>query len=186
MTRPRPRAKGPAEPTRLIALNKPAGVLSQWTGDAHWPGLSCLLSLPGFYPAGRLDRDSEGLLLLTNDGALQARLTDPAAQTPKTYVALVEGSPAPEALQALRDGVTLHDGPTRPAQITPITRPGWLWPGVEPQGTWLEITLTEGRNRQIRRMGSHIGHKVLRLVRWSIGPYTLGSLAPGQHQEIDP
>lgn len=186
MSRPRPRAKTASGPARLVALNKPAGVLSQWTGDAHWPGLSSILALPGFYPAGRLDRDSEGLLLLTNDGALQARLTDPASQTPKSYAVLLEGQPSAQTLNALRTGVPLHDGPTRPAQVSLIARPDWLWPGQEPPGTWLEITITEGRNRQIRRMGAHVDHTVLRLVRHAIGPYRLGDLAPGAHLEITP
>ncbi len=185
MNRPRPRRRGPSGPARLIAFNKPAGVLSQWTDDPHWPGLGSLLALPGFYPAGRLDRASEGLLLLTNDGALQASLTDPAAHTPKTYVALVAGTPSDPTLDALRHGILLHDGPTRPAEVQITDRPGWLWPGHEPEGTWLRLTITEGRNRQIRRMGEAVGHPVLRLVRWSIGPHELENLAPGDHREIE-
>ncbi|WP_417626422.1 pseudouridine synthase [Pararhodobacter aggregans] len=186
MSRPRPRRKGAAEPTRLIAFHKPPGMLSQWSGDPHWPGLSSLLSLPGFYPAGRLDRGSEGLLLLTNDGALQARLTDPAFHLPKTYVALVEGEPGAEALEALRRGVTLTDGPTRPAEARLIPPPDWRPAAEEPPGHWLELTITEGRNRQVRRMGQHIGHKVLRLIRWSIGAQTLAGLAPGETRELTP
>ena len=184
MSRPRPRRRSPAEPARLVAFNKPAGILSQWTADPHWPGLAARLSLPGFYPAGRLDRDSEGLLLLTNDGALQARLADPASQTPKTYVALVEGTPSESTLDSLRTGIVLHDGPTRPAEAAITGRPAWLWPGPEPAGTWLRLTITEGRNRQIRRMGQHIGHPVLRLIRWSVGPHALDGLAPGQWREL--
>jgi 23S rRNA pseudouridine2457 synthase len=103
-------------------------VLSQFTDDGHWPGLKRYLDMPGLYPAGRLDRDSEGLLLLTNDGILQARLTDPKSATPKTYVALVEGIPTPEALEGLRKGVTLKDGPTRPAKVEQVAEPDWLWP----------------------------------------------------------
>jgi len=188
LSRPRPRKRGPAEPARLVAFNKPAGVLSQWSDDPHWPGLGRSLSLPGLYPAGRLDRDSEGLLLLTNDGALQARLTDPAAMTPKTYVALVAGQLGPDALAALRQGVTLFDGPTRPAEVVEIPEPAWLWPAARPEGpaTWLSLTIIEGRNRQVRRMAAHVGHPVLRLVRWSIGPHTLAGLAPGDWRELRP
>lgn len=185
MSRPRPRKRGPGQPARLVAVNKPAGVLSQWSDDTYWPGLATILTLPGLYPAGRLDRDSEGLLLLTNDGALQARLTDPRSLTPKTYVALVEGTPPEAALDALRRGVSLHDGPTRPAEVARSDRPRWLWPGPEPPGTWLRLTITEGRNRQIRRMGQHIGHPVLRLIRWSIGPHALDDLAPGKWRDIE-
>lgn len=186
MSRPRPRRKGDAGPARLIALHKPPGILSQWSGDPHWPGLSSLLSLPGFYPAGRLDRDSEGLLLLTNDGGLQAWLTDPAFHLPKTYLALVEGTPDAEALEALRRGVTLADGPTRPAEARRIPPPDWRPQAEEAPGSWLELTITEGRNRQVRRMGQHIGHKVLRLIRWSIGPWTLADLPPGETREVTP
>jgi len=185
MSRPRPRRRGPAEPARLVAFNKPAGVLSQWSADAHWPGLATCLALPGLYPAGRLDRDSEGLLLLTNDGALQARLTDPAARAPKTYLALVEGTPPEAALDALRRGVTLRDGLTRPAEVARCEQPDWLWPGPELAGSWLRLTITEGRNRQVRRMGQHIGHPVLRLIRWSIGTHALDDLAPGQWRDIE-
>jgi 23S rRNA pseudouridine2457 synthase len=134
MSRPRPRAKAalPRSETRLIGFNKPMDVLSQFTDDGHWPGLKRYLDMPGLFPAGRLDRDSEGLLLLTNDGILQARLTDPKSATPKTYFALVEGTPTPEALEALRKGVTLKDGPTRPARVEQVATPGWLWPRVPP------------------------------------------------------
>ena len=193
MSRPRPRARQPGQKPRLVAFNKPMNVLSQFTDDGHWPGLKSFLDLPGLYPAGRLDRDSEGLLLLTNDGILQARITDPADKWPKTYFALVEGIPAPEALEALRAGVTLTDGPTRPALAESVPEPDWLWPRDPPvryrasiPESWLTITLTEGRNRQVRRMCAHVGLPVLRLIRWSIGPYDLGTLRPGDWRDETP
>jgi 23S rRNA pseudouridine2457 synthase len=193
--RPRPRAKAaiPRSETRLIAFNKPMDVLSQFTDDTHWPGLKRWIDMPGMYPAGRLDRDSEGLLLLTNDGILQARLTDPKSATPKTYIAQVEGTPAPEALEALRVGVTLKDGPTRPARVEDMAEPGWLWPRDPPvrfrksvPEAWLKITITEGRNRQVRRMCAHVGLPVLRLIRWSVGPHTVEGLKPGQWKALQP
>ena len=186
MNRPRPRQRTPVEAPRLIAFHKPPGVLSQWTDDPHWPGLARCLSLPGLVPAGRLDADSEGLLLLTNDGALQARLTGGA--TSKSYAVLVQGTPAEAVLDQLRQGVLLADGRTRPAAIAPIHRPSWLWPRaeVDTPGTWLDITLNQGRNRQIRRMGAAVGHPVLRLVRYRIGPVTLDGLAPGRWRDLPP
>jgi 23S rRNA pseudouridine2457 synthase len=191
--RPRPRRKGPKAETRLIAFNNPMDVLSQFTDDGHWPGLKRFLDMPGMYPAGRLDRDSEGLLLLTNDGILQARLTDPKSATPKTYFALVEGVPTAEALAALRGGVTLKDGPTRPAEVAAVAEPGWLWPRDPPvrfrksvPEAWLRLTITEGRNRQVRRMCAHVGLPVLRLVRWSVGSHTLEGLQPGDWKALQP
>jgi len=192
MSRPRPRAKRPRTgPTRLIAFNKPMDVLSQFTDDGKWPGLSHYLDMPGIYPAGRLDRDSEGLLLLTDDGILQARITSPKTLTQKTYFALVEGVPDDAALAALRAGVTLNDGPTRPAEAAAIAPPGWLWPREPPvrlrktvTDSWLRLTITEGRNRQVRRMCAAVGLPVLRLVRWSIGPHQLGDLQPGQWRDL--
>ena len=183
MNRPRPRQRTPVEAPRLIAFHKPPGVLSQWTDDPHWPGLARLLALPGLVPAGRLDADSEGLLLLTNDGALQARLT--GGGTEKTYAVLVAGTPSAPTLDRLRAGVLLGDGPTRPARVTVIARPSWLWPRErpDPPGTWLDITLTEGRNRQIRRMANAVGHPVLRLVRHRVGDNGLDGLAPGAWQD---
>ena len=191
MSRPRPRPRAPRGPTRLVAFNKPMDVLSQFTDDGTWPGQGRYLDLPGLYPAGRLDRDSEGLLLLTNNGGLQARLTSPASGTPKTYFALVEGVPDRPALGALRAGVTLADGPTRPAEVEAVEPPSWLWPRVPPvrhrlsvPDAWLRLTITEGRNRQVRRMCAHVGLPVLRLVRWSVGPYALDDLAPGEWREL--
>jgi 23S rRNA pseudouridine2457 synthase len=193
MSRPRPRPRRPKEPTRLVAFNKPMNVLSQFTDDGQWPGLRRFLDMPGMYPAGRLDRDSEGLLLLTNDGILQARLTDPKSHTPKTYFAQVEGEPAPEALEALRGGVTLNDGPTRPALAEAVGEPRWLWPRDPPvrfrrsvPEAWVRLTITEGRNRQVRRMCAHVGLPVLRLVRWSVGPHTVEGLSPGGWKELQP
>jgi 23S rRNA pseudouridine2457 synthase len=174
-----------------VAFNKPMDMLSQFTDDGHWPGLGRVLDMPGMYPAGRLDRDSEGLLLLTNDGRLQARLTDPAKRTPKTYFALVEGVPDAAALESLRGGVTLKDGPTRPAKVEEVAEPGWLWPRDPPvrfrksvPEAWLRLTITEGRNRQVRRMCAHVGLPVLRLVRWSVGEHTLEGLAPGAWRDV--
>ncbi len=183
----------PRSETRLIAFNKPMDVLSQITDDGHWPGLKRWLDMPGMYPAGRLDRDSEGLLLLTNDGILQARLTDPKSATPKTYFALVEGVPGAQALEALRNGVTLKDGPTRLAQVEEVAEPGWLWPRDPPvrfrksvPEAWLRLTITEGRNRQVRRMCAHVGLPVLRLIRWQVGEHTVEGLAPGTWKALQP
>ena len=177
---------------RLILFNKPFGVLSQFT-DAKSPSprptLSAFLDLPGVYPAGRLDRDSEGLLLLTDDGRLQARIADPRHKMAKTYLVQVEGAPTETDLAPLRHGITLNDGPTRPAQARLIPPPD-LWQRTPPvrfrksvPDTWLEITITEGRNRQVRRMTAAIGFPTLRLVRWRIGEWTLEGLAPGAWAE---
>jgi 23S rRNA pseudouridine2457 synthase len=175
----------------IVLFNKPYGVLSQFTdrgtAGSPRPTLSDYIDLPGVYPAGRLDRDSEGLLVLTDDGRLQARIADPKWKRPKTYFAQVERVPDAAALARLRDGVTLKDGPTRPAQARLVPEPAWLWPRDPPirvrksiPDCWLELTLTEGRNRQIRRMTAAIGHPTLRLIRWSVGNWTLEGLAPGE------
>ncbi|SEK34240.1 rRNA large subunit pseudouridine synthase E [Roseovarius nanhaiticus] len=175
---------------RLILFNKPHGVLSQFTdeGSGH-PTLAAYVDVPGVYPAGRLDRDSEGLLLLTDDGKLQARIADPKFKKPKTYLAQVEGVPDNAALIALTQGVTLKDGPTRPATVRRIAPPE-LWPRVPPvrfrksvPDSWIELTITEGRNRQVRRMTAHVGHPTLRLVRWRIGEWSLDGIAPGTWRE---
>ena len=179
--------------TRLILFNKPHGVLSQFTdkGNADSPRvtLSDYIDLPGVYPAGRLDRDSEGLLLLTDNGKLQARLSNPRFKTEKTYLVQVEGAPDAAALAALRRGVTLKDGPTRPAKARQIDPPD-VWDRDPPvrfrksvPDHWLEITITEGRNRQVRRMTAHVGLPTLRLIRWRIGTHSLDGLAPGTWRE---
>ncbi|ANX04121.1 pseudouridine synthase [Immundisolibacter cernigliae] len=172
---------------RLVLLNKPYDVLCQFTDAQGRPTLAGCLPLPGLYPAGRLDRDSEGLLLLTGDGLLQKRIADPAHKLPKTYLVQVEGIPDDTALQALRDGVQLNDGPTRPAQARLAPEPADLWPRDPPirqrlhiPTAWLELTLTEGRNRQVRRMTAAVGHPTLRLIRVAIGALRLDGLAPGQ------
>lgn len=174
--------------SRLILFNKPFDVLSQFTDTrSHSPRatLSDFIDVSKVYPAGRLDRDSEGLLLLTDDGALQARISNPRFKAAKTYLVQVEGTPHDAALTALRSGVTLKDGPTRPAQVRRIDTPD-LWPRNPPvrfrksvSDCWLELTITEGRNRQVRRMTAHVGHPTLRLVRWRIGDWALDDLAPG-------
>ena len=173
---------------KVILFNKPFGVLSQFT-DARSPSprptLSAYIDVPGVYPAGRLDRDSEGLLVLTDDGKLQAKIADPKHKLTKTYLVQVEGAPTDKDLQALRDGVTLKDGPTRPAKVRLIDPPT-LWERDPPvrfrksvPDTWLEITISEGRNRQVRRMTAHIGFPTLRLVRWRVGSWSLDGLASG-------
>lgn len=179
--------------TRLILFNKPFDVLSQFT-DAGSPTpratLSDFIDMPGVYPAGRLDRDSEGLLLLTDDGGLQARIADPRFKLAKAYWVQVEGEPDEAALEALRRGVMLKDGMTRPAGAERIAEPA-LWPRDPPvrfrksvPDSWLRLTLREGRNRQVRRMTAAVGHPTLRLVRHAIGDWTLDGLAPGEWREV--
>ena len=176
----------------LIRFNKPYGVLSQFTPEGRWRGLKDFIDLPGVYVAGRLDADSEGLLLLTDDGALQARISHPRHKMDKTYWVQVEGTPSAEALQQLRDGVLLNDGPTLPAQVAQIDEPAGLWPRDPPirerqhiPTAWLALTIREGRNRQVRRMTAAVGLPTLRLIRAAIGPYTLDGLAPGAFDTLD-
>ncbi|MCQ0971614.1 pseudouridine synthase [Paracoccus sp. TK19116] len=173
--------------TRLILFNKPFGVLPQFTDRSATPRpvLADYIDVPGVYPAGRLDMDSEGLLLLTDDGRLQARIADPEHKLPKTYLVQVEGIPDDAALAALADGVTLKDGLTRPAEARRI-EPPMLWPRDPPvrerksvPDCWIALILREGRNRQVRRMTAAVGHPTLRLVRWAVGQWTLDGIAPG-------
>lgn len=179
---------------RLILFNKPYDVLSQFTdkgsaGSARRT-LSDFVDVPGVYPAGRLDRDSEGLLILTDDGRLQARIADPRFKLPKTYLVQVEGTITDAALDGLRAGVMLNDGMTRPARAEAIAPPD-LWPRDPPvrfrktvPDGWLRLTITEGRNRQVRRMTAAVGLPTLRLVRWQVGDWALGDLAPGTWREV--
>ena len=175
---------------RLILFNKPYDVLSQFTDGGARATLAQFIPVPRVYPAGRLDRDSEGLLLLTDDGRLQARIADPRHKLAKTYLVQVEGDPSDESLDRLRRGPVLADGPTRPAEVRRIAPPD-LWPRDPPvrfrksvPDCWLEITIREGRNRQVRRMTAAVGHPTLRLVRWRVGDWTLEGLAPGEWREI--
>lgn len=174
--------------SQLILLNKPFGVLSQFTdtkSPTTRPTLSAYVDVPAVYPAGRLDCDSEGLLLLTDDGPLQAKISDPKHKMAKTYYVQVEGAPTDADLQPLRDGVTLKDGLTRPAKVHLIDPPT-LWDRDPPvrfrksvPDAWIEVTISEGRNRQVRRMTAHVGFPTLRLVRWRIGSWTLDGIASG-------
>lgn len=179
--------------SRLILFNKPMNVLSQFTdrgSPTERQTLSDFIPVPGVYPAGRLDRDSEGLLLLTDDGRLQARIADPKFKLPKTYLVQVEGEIDDAALSRLRAGVLLNDGPTRPALAEAIPPPD-LWPRDPPvryrksvPDSWLRLSIREGRNRQVRRMTAAVGFPTLRLVRWSVGDWNLQGLASGQWREV--
>jgi 23S rRNA pseudouridine2457 synthase len=177
---------------RLLLFNKPYRVLCQFSGADGRPTLADYIAVPGIYPAGRLDHDSEGLLLLTGDGRLQARLSDPRHGTWKTYWAQVEGIPGDDALGALCHGVGLPDGLTRPAEARRIPPPPGLWYRDPPirfrkqvPDSWLELRLCEGRNRQVRRMTAAVGHPTLRLVRVAVGPFRLEGLQPGEWREAD-
>lgn len=177
---------------RLLLVNKPFHVLTQFTSVDGKASLRDVVDAPDLYPAGRLDYDSEGLVLLTNSGPLQARLAEPRFKAAKTYLVQVEGLPDQSDVDQLCNGVTLNDGMTRPAQAQLIDEPAWLWPRLPPirfrkeiPTQWLSLTIREGRNRQVRRMTAAVGHPTLRLIRWSVGPWTLEGLAPGGSREID-
>ncbi len=180
----------------LILLNKPFDVLCQFTDRGNVGGpratLSDYVDVPEVYPAGRLDRDSEGLVLLTDDGKLQARIADPAHRMQKTYLVQVEGVIDEMALRTLRRGVVLNDGPTLPARARSVDEPEWLWPRNPPirvrrsvPDSWLELTIREGRNRQVRRMTAAVGFPTLRLIRWRVGDWTIAGLAPGEWRRGD-
>lgn len=177
----------------LVVFNKPFGVVCKFSPAPGRQTLADYLRLPDVYPAGRLDTDSEGLLLLTDDGALQARITHPRHKLPKLYWVQVEGEPTEAALTALREGVDLGDFVTQSAGARRIDEPAGLWPRVPPirhrasiPTAWLELTLREGKNRQVRRMTARVGFPTLRLVRAAIGELELGALAPGAWREVDP
>ncbi len=180
--------------SRVILFNKPYGVLPQFTdkgtAGSPRPTLSDFIDVPGVYPAGRLDMDSEGLMILTDDGRLQARISDPRYKLPKTYRVQVEGEVSDDALVQLRRGVQLKDGMTLPAEADRIADPE-LWPRDPPirvrqtvPDSWIELVIREGRNRQVRRMTAAVGHPTLRLVRQGVGDWTLDDLAPGSWREV--
>jgi 23S rRNA pseudouridine2457 synthase len=176
---------------QLILFNKPFGVICQFSASGDRPTLKSYLPQRDIYPAGRLDTDSEGLVVLTDDGALQHRITDPRHKLPKIYFAEVEGAPATAALQRLRSGINVGGFTTLPAQVRVVEAPGWLWPRVPPvrfrkhiPTTWLEITLQEGKNRQIRRMTAAAGFPTLRLIRYQVGNWTITGLGIGEWQAL--
>lgn len=180
--------------TRIILFNKPFNVLSQFTDRgveaSSRQTLSDFLQVPNVYPAGRLDRDSEGLLVLTDNGRLQAQISNPKHETPKTYWAQVEGLPDEAALKALQEGIRLKDGLTAPAKARLIDPPEGLWPRTPPirvrksvPDCWVELTIREGRNRQVRRMTAAVGHPTLRLIRYSVGNWTIDGLDSGDWRE---
>ncbi|HXF78405.1 MAG TPA: pseudouridine synthase [Usitatibacter sp.] len=178
---------------RLLLFNKPCGVLCQFTGEGAHRTLKDFIPVPGVYAAGRLDADSEGLVVLTDDGRLQAAIADPRHALEKGYWVQVEGTPGEPALEALRRGVELRDGATRPARARVVPEPAGLWPRDPPirhrkaiPTAWLEVGVREGRNRQVRRMTAHVGLPTLRLVRFRVGPWTLEGLAPGAWRDVPP
>jgi len=176
----------------LLLVNKPFRVLTQFTSTDGKATLADFVSAPGMYPAGRLDYDSEGLVLLTDWDALQTRLADPRWKVAKTYYVQVEGEPSDSQLESLRRGVMLNDGITLPAEAAMLAEPDWLWTREPPirvrkaiPTSWITLTIREGRNRQVRRMTAAVGLPTLRLIRWSVGPWTLAGLAPGESRHVD-
>jgi 23S rRNA pseudouridine2457 synthase len=176
----------------LLLLNKPFRVLTRFTSEAGKATLKDFIDAPGMYPVGRLDYDSEGLVLLTGWDALQTRLSDPRWRVAKTYFVQVEGSATDAALDPLRRGIRLNDGAALPAEAAVIVEPANLWPRDPPirerraiPTSWISLTIREGRNRQVRRMTAAVGLPTLRLIRWSVGPWTLEGLAPGAWREAD-
>lgn len=174
----------------IVLLNKPYDVLCQFSREGERAVLADFVPVKGVYPAGRLDRDSEGLVVLTDDGKLQARIADPRHKLEKVYYAQVEGVVSDAALERLRKGVELNDGPTLPAKARAVAEPEWLWPRTPPirvrksvPDGWIELTLREGRNRQVRRMCAAVGLPCLRLIRWQVGDWSLAGLAPGTWRE---
>jgi 23S rRNA pseudouridine2457 synthase len=177
--------------TRLILFNKPCGVLTQFSDTAGRPTLADYVPVPGVYAAGRLDADSEGLVVLTDDGAMQARISDPRHKLAKTYWAQVEGLVTDDALRALATGVDLADFVTSPCEACRVAEPEGLWERNPPirirasiPTSWLQLVLREGKNRQVRRMTARVGFPTLRLIRWAVGDWTLEGLAPGQWREL--
>ena len=182
-----------SQKSTLLAFNKPYGVLCQFTAPPGEATLADYIPLKGVYAAGRLDKDSEGLLLLTDDGRLQARICRPGGKFWKTYWVQVEGIPDAAALETLRQGVPLGDGRCRPARARIMTAPPGLWPRHPPirhrlrvADSWLELSIQEGRNRQVRRMTAAVGHPTLRLIRAAVGGISLGDLAPGEWRAMPP
>ena len=176
-----------------MLFNKPYGVVCQFTGEGARPTLADFLTLHGIYPAGRLDADSEGLVVLTDDGALQHRISDPRHKLAKVYWVEVEGLPEKAALDRLRAGVQLRDYTSRPAEVRAVDPPEWLWPRVPPvrfrksvPTRWLELSIVEGRNRQVRHMTAAVGLPTLRLIRYRVGPWTLDGLHPGAWRTLAP
>lgn len=175
----------------LILFNKPCGVICQFSPSGDKPTLKQFIDQPGVYPAGRLDTDSEGLVLLTNDGALQHQIASPRHKMAKTYWAQVDGAATEEALAPLRAGIDLGDFRTLPAEVRIAVEPGWLWPRQPPirvrqhiPTSWLVLTLREGKNRQVRRMTAVMGLPTLRLIRYSVGPWSIEGLPPGNHKPL--
>lgn len=178
--------------SRLILFNKPFGVLAQFTDTDGRPTLADFIPVPGVYAAGRLDADSEGLVVLTDDGVLQARIADPRHKLAKRYCVQVEGLATDAAMQQLTVGVVLGDFRTKPCQVRRVPEPPGLWERNPPiryrqsiPTSWLELILKEGKNRQVRRMTAHVGFPTLRLIRWAVGDWTIDQLSPGQWRELE-